>query len=404
MTTSRALPRAAALLTAGAATIHLGVAQAHFTEWWASGAFFLGAAAAQSAWAVAAWTRPPVRRLLGIGAALNLGLVAIWALSRTAGIPLSPGGGVPEPVGSADLITVAMEGLATVAITAQAWTPRAGARLVGSSGRRAMLLGAGVAVAVVTASGVALAAPERGHAPEPGHAPESGEATISTHSDGHLGLAPPADQPGVQPGPEDAAGAKHTHPNLPDTSTATREQTAAAEKLLADTIDSTTAYRDLAAARAAGYDVQRAWDHRSALLARSGRTSPGDRIQLVHVPNRAFRTDGRILDAARPETLVYAHTAAGEFLLVGAMFTAERKDPPTSYLPYLRWHTHSLCRGGGVARLRPVDGVCADGTVLTESGAMAHLWFVDAKELPCAYAIRPPREQIVAYQKSLPRG
>jgi hypothetical protein len=73
-------------------------------------------------------------------------------------------------------------------------------------------------------------------------------------------------------------------------------------------------------------------------------------------------------------------------------------------MPYLRWHTHSLCRGGGVAGLRPVDGVCADGTVLTESGAMAHLWFVDVKDLPYAYAIRPRREQIVAYQKSLARG
>lgn len=398
MTTSRALPGAAALLTAGAAAIHLGVAQAHFAEWWASGAFFLGAAAAQSAWAVAAWTRSPVRRRLGIGAALNLGLVAIWALSRTAGIPLGPGGGAPEPVGAADLITVAMEGLATVAITAQVWTPTAGARLVGSSARRAMLLGAGVALAVVTASGVALAAPE------PGHAIQPGQVTSSAHTDGHLGLAAATTQRGTQPGPDDAADAQHGHPNLPDTSTAAPEQTAAAEKLLADTIASTTAYRDLAAARAAGYDVQRAWDRRSALLARMGRTPAGDRIQLVHVPNRAFRTDGRILDATRPETLVYAHAAAGKFVLVGAMFTAERKDPPASYLPYLRWHTHSLCRGGGVARLRPVDGVCADGTVLTESGAMAHLWFVDVKDLPYAYAIRPPREQIVAYQKSLARG
>lgn len=399
MTRSRALPQAAALLTAGAAAIHLGVAQAHFVEWWASGALFLGASAAQSAWAVAAWTRPPVRRLLGIGAALNLGLVAIWALSRTAGIPLGPGGGAPEPVGPADLITVAMEGLATVAITVQAWTPTAGARLVGSSARRAMLLGAGVALAVVTASGVALAAPE------PGHATEPDQVTSSAQTDGHLGLAAAAaEQPGTQPGPDDAAGAQHAHPNLPDTSAATPEQTAAAEKLLADTIASTTAYRDLAAARAAGYDVQRAWDRRSAVLARMGRTSAGGRVQLVHVPNPAFRTDGRILDATRPETLVYAHTAAGELVLVGAMFTAERKDPPASYLPYLRWHTHSLCRGGGVAGLRPVDGVCADGTVLTESGAMAHLWFVDVKDLPYAYAIRPPREQIVAYQKSLARG
>lgn len=392
MTTTRALPRAAALLTAGAAAIHLGVAGSHFAEWWASGLFFLIAAAGQGVWAVAAWTRPPARRMLNTGAAMNTSLIAVWLLSRTAGLPIGPGGGIPEAVGAADLITVAMEGLATLAIAAQLWAPSAGARIVGSGARRASLLGAAVAAAVLVASGVALAEPEPGH------------AATTSHEHGQLDGAATGETPGDLSSHPEIAGTRHGHPNLPDTSAATPEQTAGAEELLAHTIASTAAYRDLAAARAAGYDVKRAWDRRTALLAKRGRTPKAGRAQLVHVPNRAYRTDGRILDPARPETLVYARTAEGEFVLVGVMFTAEHREPPASYQPYVRWHTHTFCRGGDVGKLRPVDGVCADGTVLAESGAMTHLWFVDRKDLAYAFAMTPPRDQMTAYQKSVARG
>ena len=60
-------------------------------------------------------------------------------------------------------------------------------------------------------------------------------------------------------------------PNLPDTASATPEQTAAAKDLLAKTIAATTAYRDPAAATKAGFDVQAAWDRKQKKLAGLGK-------------------------------------------------------------------------------------------------------------------------------------
>ncbi len=83
------------------------------------------------------------------------------------------------------------------------------------------------------------------------------------------------------------------------------------------------------------------------------------------------------------------------------MFTAEKKTPPTTYQPYVRWHTHQACTGGGVKKLKPVNGACAAGTTLRTSGAMTHLWFVDPSQLARAYARKAPRAALLAYQKGL---
>jgi hypothetical protein len=121
----------------------------------------------------------------------------------------------------------------------------------------------------------------------------------------------------------------------------------------------------------------------------------------VHVPDKANRTDGRILDPDAPETLIYRRSAQGKFTLVGVMFTAEKKTPPTSYQPYVRWHTHEACTGGGVKKLKPVNGTCAAGTTPRTSGAMTHLWFVDRSQLAQAFAVKPPLKAMAAYQKAL---
>lgn len=383
MTSSSAVSRTAALLTAGAAVIHLGVASAHFAEWWAAGLFFLAAGASQAAWAVAVWSRRASRRVLVAGLAGNAALVALWAVSRSTGLPVGPGAGTPEPVGPTDAITVVMEACAVLVVALELWSPVAIPRAA-SAGRWARGLAGGVALAVLAATGVALAAPGEAHP----QAQSTGDARGVSH-----GSATGAPSDGAAQAP------RHGHPNLPDTSSATPEQTAAARQLLANTITATTAYRDITAAKAAGFDVQAAWERRTAVLKRLGRTPGTDRVALVHVPNRENRRDGRVLDATKPETLMYAHTSEGAFVLVGVMFTAERKPPPSSYQPYLRWHTHTFCRGGGLARLKPVDGSCPAGTEPAETGAMTHLWFVEESDLVYAYAMRPPRQQMLEYQQ-----
>jgi hypothetical protein len=389
MDTRTLLIRCAALLTVGAALIHVGVSADHFQEWWAAGLFFLVSAAAQLGWAVWCWSRASSRRVLLAGAGGSAALALVWVVSRTSGLPFGPGAGVAEPVGVADTVCVALEVLSAVLATvaATAWAP---ARLKApSTPRRAAVLTGAVAALTLVASGAAIAAPGHDHA----GAGATSASAVHDHTDAAAGDATEGDD----------GGTAHDHsdvPNLPDTASATPQQTAAAKDLLARTIIATAAYRDPAAATRAGFDVQAAWDRKQKLL-----TAAGKKVRdagAVHVPNKANRADGKILDPNAPETLVYRRSADGTFTLVGVMFTAEKKTPPTSYQPYVRWHTHEACIGGGRKKLKPVDGQCSAGTTLRTSGAMTHLWFVDASQLAQAYAVKPPVKALAAYQKSLP--
>src|SRR5262249_30098240 len=96
---SRALLYAAVLPTLGAALIHLAVAPQHFAAYLPYGLFFVAVGTGQLALAVAL-VAAPARRLFIVGLASSLGLLALWALSRTVGVPIGPRGPwQPEPLG-----------------------------------------------------------------------------------------------------------------------------------------------------------------------------------------------------------------------------------------------------------------------------------------------------------------
>ena len=98
----------AALLTAGPAAIHLAVAPMHFQEYVPFGLFFVAASALQLAAAAAMLARPSRRLFLAAGAG-TLGIVALYLLSRTAGVPVGPRPDRPEMVGFADIACTTME-------------------------------------------------------------------------------------------------------------------------------------------------------------------------------------------------------------------------------------------------------------------------------------------------------
>ena len=98
----------AALCTAGAAAIHFAVTNEHFREWWGFGLFFLCAAWAQLVWA-AAVVRVRSHPLLVVGLVGNLGVVLLWLVTRTAGLPFGPDPGEVEAFGWADGISSAFE-------------------------------------------------------------------------------------------------------------------------------------------------------------------------------------------------------------------------------------------------------------------------------------------------------
>jgi len=93
---------------AASAGIHLAVVPSHWAAAEVYGVFFLVAGACQLAYSVLVLIRP-LRALVAVNLAGNLGLVLLWLQTRTAGIPLGPDAGVREPVGVLDLASVACE-------------------------------------------------------------------------------------------------------------------------------------------------------------------------------------------------------------------------------------------------------------------------------------------------------
>lgn len=381
MKTSQILQRSAAVCIAGAAFIHFGVAGDHFAEWWLYGVFFLLLAAGQVTWAVLCW-QSARRALLVVGVLGNLGVVVLWVITRTVGLPFGPAPGVAEAVGVPDILCAVLE-LVSVGLTVAVLL-----RVRGTApgrqwdARSATVLTAAVAAVVLLTTGVAIA--------DPGAARASSDS-IAMNDSGAMGSS-------AHGGMSDQGnGERHQMSQLPQVNGATSAQTSAAQDFLAKTVADTAKYRNSAAAIAAGFDVP-------AAVQKHDKKHPnatGTAIKVLHVPNKTNRADGKLLDPAAPETLIYARSSAGEFTLIGVMYTAEKKNPPTAYQPYLRWHYHASCKGGGKEKVMPSGAACPAGSTLTKTGYMTHVWFVKSSKLVYAFAMSAPQAQITEYQATL---
>jgi FtsP/CotA-like multicopper oxidase with cupredoxin domain len=165
----------AALFTLGAAAIHLALAPAHFREYVPFGVFFLLVGSAQAIYAIELAVRP-TRRLALLMAAGSAGLIGLWVLSRTVGLPVGPYPGEPEDLGLADGICNVLEVVAMVLFAVVAFRTRRRVR-----SRRLALLGAvpsGLVALGVTTTAVAavLNSPPEAVNVAP---PVSGESAVS---------------------------------------------------------------------------------------------------------------------------------------------------------------------------------------------------------------------------------
>lgn len=114
-TTTETVLLLVAAVTCVAGLIHVGAAVDHFGEFPLYTLVFAALAVVQLTWAAAIVWRPS-RRVLLFGCAFNVGVVALWAASRTVGVPVAPRAWVPERVGVADLLATADELLAVIAV------------------------------------------------------------------------------------------------------------------------------------------------------------------------------------------------------------------------------------------------------------------------------------------------
>jgi hypothetical protein len=143
-------------------------------------------------------------------------------------------------------------------------------------------------------------------------------------------------------------------------------QMSAAIKLVADTRHDLARFTSLRGALAAGYAPH---VHR--------------REALKHYFNPAYVTDGRVLDPARPEGLLAAHTDRGP-VVVAAVYLMNRADEPARAVGgcLTQWHVHhNLCSSdpanGMISGLRTQGGRCPPGQVSWAAPPMLHTWVID---------------------------
>jgi hypothetical protein len=105
---SRLLVYLTAALSLAAGYVHLAYSESHFQEWWGYGAFFVVAANLQALYAALLVWRPRAWQPL-VGIAGNLGIVVVYVISRTNGIPLGPHRRVVEEAGAIDWATTAAQ-------------------------------------------------------------------------------------------------------------------------------------------------------------------------------------------------------------------------------------------------------------------------------------------------------
>ncbi len=345
-----------AVLSAACGLVHFAMAGEHFDVSWMHGSFFAVVGWLQLAWAVAVVVRPEERRLLLAGVVLNGGTLAVWALSRTVGLPVGDDAGVAEPVAFADAMTSAFEAVVVVATLAVLRRPALAERSVQPAIARAGLLVGALAIVGISTTAVTPSF-ESDHHGGGGH----GHGEVAIQADGTSNC----EQSGVANAGNSANGG-HGHRGP----VAWQPLDAAGRVVLADELAAARsvveAYPTVADAEAAGF-------HKAS----------------VYVPCIAAhylspdRTSFDPFDPAKPQMLLFAGTDPDSELVGLSYSMISVGNPPEGFEgPNDVWHAHSqLCMKPGVVlgvETADKDECEARGGVLadTSNDWMMHMWNV----------------------------
>jgi len=365
-----------AIASAAAAVIHFAAAGSHFQEYWVFGAFMLAAGWLQLTWAILVIARPS-RAVLCAGAVISANIIAIYICTRTVGDMVGPSPTEIEPVGFGDLLCTVLEALVLVGCFWLVWTRRG--RTVRRSEFLAMTTAAGSVTAVLLSVALVAGGPEMVMASGSEADHHAGTAQmrmpIARKAPVKLTTGTPAGditmpEPHMQMAPGMAMASSAACDARPSAS-----QKRAAVALVAASWKSARRFQSLAAAKAAGYRP----------ITPSG-------LPVVHYLNVSYYLDsamnGRALDTAKPQSLVYANTPKGAVLVAAMYITTPGGATPQPGGCLTQWHVHTnlcLSRGFGVVALvTAAHPSCPPGSRNRVTPPMMHIWFVPVPGGPTA--------------------
>lgn len=99
----------ATVLAGSVGLIHILATPLYVGQWLGYGMVFVGVAVLQVIYSMVLAVNPPRRTFLWLGIAGNALIIAVWAFTRTVGIPLGPMAGEVLPVELLDGLAVVLE-------------------------------------------------------------------------------------------------------------------------------------------------------------------------------------------------------------------------------------------------------------------------------------------------------
>ena len=368
-----------AALLAGAGAIHFAMVPTHAQEWYAEGVAFAIVAWVQLLLAGLIAVRPS-RPVLAGGILVNLGAIAAWLISRTAGFPFGPSEGTSEAFGSIDVLTAVLEGLFVIVATVALVRPAAS----GERRRQPMWLAAAVVPLLLVAglTTALLASPEGQHHHDEGETAAGGHH----HGGGLVQSADPLEIKTLTLPAGMALGHSHSHsteaqaggsgghghggpvPHKVITDRAVRDQ-------LAD---------ELETARSAAEQFPTAAD---AMRAGYFRVTPYVPLIGAHYMNFGY-VDGEF-DPTHPEMLLYDANGPDAHMVGLSYYVVSEDGPPEGFAgPDDYWHEHlGLCVNatGVIGGEDTTEEECEElGGFKTDGDGkyMVHAWVVPGWESP----------------------